>query len=242
MRLLRCAGPIRGPGLQGACTGGDGRAHRLRPGRLRACLLVTPGTLVRWHYRPGHPQAHPPEPDGTAASQRRDRSAHRAARRPRTTALDTTGLKASCSSRPPGQRVHSLRRVLKVLKIPPAPQRRTDTTWRKFLRAQKLRRCSLPISSTSTALAIRLNVRVGQRDDRAAAVPVLASAPGLAAAWRDPRALGGGAVMGAARAEAVLRPPARSCTNRGVICTCTCDASSSFSARTSFSTESASRL
>ena len=29
-----------------------------------------------------------------------------------------------------------LHRVLKALKIPPAPQRRTDTTWRKFLRAQ----------------------------------------------------------------------------------------------------------
>ena len=29
----------------------------------------------------------------------------------------------------------TIRRVLKALKIPPAPQRRTDTTWRKFLRA-----------------------------------------------------------------------------------------------------------
>jgi len=30
----------------------------------------------------------------------------------------------------------TIRRVLKALKIPPAPERRTDTTWRKFLRAQ----------------------------------------------------------------------------------------------------------
>src|SRR5579864_9627636 len=30
----------------------------------------------------------------------------------------------------------TIRRVLKALKIPPAPQRRTDTTWRQFLHAQ----------------------------------------------------------------------------------------------------------
>jgi putative transposase len=30
----------------------------------------------------------------------------------------------------------TIRRVLKALKIPPAPERRTDTTWRKFLNAQ----------------------------------------------------------------------------------------------------------
>jgi hypothetical protein len=40
----------------------------------------------------------------------------------------------------------TIRRVLKALKIPPAPERRSDTTWRKFLHAQAM----LPTSSTST--------------------------------------------------------------------------------------------
>jgi len=30
----------------------------------------------------------------------------------------------------------TIRRVLSALKIPPAPQRRTDTTWRRFLHTQ----------------------------------------------------------------------------------------------------------
>jgi putative transposase len=30
----------------------------------------------------------------------------------------------------------TIRRVLKALKIPPAPERRSDTTWRKFLHTQ----------------------------------------------------------------------------------------------------------
>ena len=49
-----------------------------------------------------------------------------------------------------GVSASTIRRVLKALKIPPAPQRRTGTTWRQFLHTQH-RRCAPPASSTSTA-------------------------------------------------------------------------------------------
>jgi hypothetical protein len=34
----------------------------------------------------------------------------------------------------------TIRRVLKALRIPPTPSRRTDTTWRRFLHAQAQQR------------------------------------------------------------------------------------------------------
>jgi hypothetical protein len=41
----------------------------------------------------------------------------------------------AAETRLPGQRIYHPR-VLKALKIPPAPQRHTDATWRQFLYAQ----------------------------------------------------------------------------------------------------------
>ena len=97
--------------------------------------LVTAGTVLRWHRR---------------LITRKWTCPHRT-RRPPVSAeiavlierLATENLRWGYQ-RIQGERLKlgyrvsasTIRRVLKALKIPPAPQRRTDTTWRQFLRTQ----------------------------------------------------------------------------------------------------------
>ena len=108
---------------------------RLLPARLRIHRLVTPGTVLRWHRRLvarrwtyPHQKGRPAVSTeiavliGRLATENNGWGYQRIQGE-----LLKLGYRVSAST---------IRRVLKTLKIPPAPQRRTDTTWRKFLHTQ----------------------------------------------------------------------------------------------------------
>src|SRR6266700_458868 len=87
------------------------------PRSLRAHRLVTPGTVLRWHRR---------------LVARRWTYPNRTGRQPVRTEI--TMLIGRLATENPSwgyQRIQG-----EQLKIPPAPQRHTDTTWRQFLRTQ----------------------------------------------------------------------------------------------------------
>jgi putative transposase len=107
----------------------------LLPPMLRLHRLVTPGTIVRWHRRlVANKWTYP----------------HRVGRPPIEEAVAALIARMARDNPSWGyQRIHdelrklghhvaaaTIRRILRRLRIPPAPVRDTDTTWRQFLHTQ----------------------------------------------------------------------------------------------------------
>ena len=107
----------------------------LLPARLRAHRLVTPGTVLRWHRRlitrkrtyPNRAGRPPVSAEIAALIERLATENHSWGYQRIQGELLKLGHRVSAST---------IRRVLKALKIPPAPERRTDACGRQFLHTQ----------------------------------------------------------------------------------------------------------
>ncbi|MEV5718904.1 transposase [Amycolatopsis mediterranei] len=108
---------------------------RLMPTGLRLHRLVTPATILRWHRRLvaakwtyPHRHGRPPVDEAiTGLVERMATESHHWGYKRIQGELLKLGHRVGAST---------IRRILKRARVPPAPDRRTDTSWRRFLRTQ----------------------------------------------------------------------------------------------------------
>jgi len=136
---------------------------RLLPGRPRLRRLVTPGTVLRWHRRlvtrkrtcPNRTGRPPASAGITALIERLATGNHGRGYQRTQGELLKPGHRASAST---------ICRVLKAPRIPPAPGRHADTTWRQFPHSRAATMLAADFFHADCAVTLRREDRADQQD------------------------------------------------------------------------------